>query len=86
MKKKLFSLVLIGLAAGAVATNLQMWYKGPYESTADYRVKPLSSTSATAPVVLSESALYIANGASTPIRGVKPASQPAAWTKIGVTQ
>lgn len=81
--KKLLSIILVCFVGGVSALTLLMNFQGAWESTTTYRVTPIKGTNANAtPVVVSESNVYVANNESRPVLGTKPASQPAAWTKI----
>ena len=84
--KKLLSLFLI-LATVSVfaAVNWQVWYKGVWESTTQYNVQPIPNSSNKIAQMVYESQnskFYITSGASTPIKGAKPESDPAAWLNI----
>ncbi len=82
--KKLLSIILVLSFASAFGLQLQTWYYGTWESTVQYNTKPIygSTTSKTTPIVKDASGTYVANGASTPIKGTRPETNTAAWDSI----
>lgn len=81
--KKLLSIILVCFVGGVSALTLLMNFQGAWESTTNYKAVPVRGTSTNAtPVVTSDGNVYVMSNASAPVVGRKPASQPAAWTKI----
>lgn len=81
--KKLLAFILISLSVSAIAVNYQMWFQGTWESQTKYARKSIGgSSSQTAPVTVDPAGTFILAGESRAVVGVKPESQPTAWTKI----
>jgi len=82
--KKLMLLVLAAVSITAFAVNIQPIYKGDWESTVNYKVNPVYGSSLkNGSMVRDASSVYITNGTTAPTVGTHPASQSAAWDKIG---
>lgn len=82
MKKLLTTLLVMGSVSALAVVNWPTYYKGSWESTAQYGVQPIPNSNNKIAQIVYESQnskFYITSGASTPIKGVKPESQPVAW-------
>jgi hypothetical protein len=83
--KKLLTIFLASVAFAAFAINYQVWYVGPWTPLGKYNTQPIANSSNRIAEMVFESQngkVYLTSGASTPIVGVKPESQPAAWINI----
>jgi hypothetical protein len=83
--KKLLAIILTAATFAAIAVNYQMWYVGTWSTTGKYNTQPIANSSNRIAQVVFESQnskVYMTSGASTPIVGVKPESQSAAWVNI----